>query len=118
MNIDVLGTKYEIIVKKLGEEEVFERLSVCGFCDEFNKEILVCDPASCEGWEHAEQKIIDIARKEIIRHEIIHAFLIESGLGAATTESSGGWAKNEEMIDWFAVQGLKIYTAWREAGAA
>jgi hypothetical protein len=28
-----------------------------------------------------------------------------------------GWAKNEEMVDWFALQGPKIYAAWKEAGA-
>jgi len=31
--------------------------------------------------------------------------------------SNGAWARNEEMIDWFALQGPKILKAWQEAGA-
>lgn len=45
--------------------------------------------------------------KKVMRHEIIHAYLFESGL----TECSGtvdSWAQNEEMVDWIAIQLPKI----------
>ncbi len=54
--------------------------------------------------------------KATLRHEIVHAFLGESGLSANSNESDA-WARNEEMVDWFALQGPKIYKAWQEAGA-
>ena len=46
------------------------------------------------------------------RHEIIHAFLCESGLAENST-----WAQEEEMVDWFAKQAPKLIKAWKEAGA-
>lgn len=42
-------------------------------------------------------------------HEIIHAFLFESGL-----HSNSEWAENEEMIDWFALQFDKIIDVARK----
>lgn len=42
-----------------------------------------------------------------MRHEIVHAYLFESGL----TECSGAvnsWAINEEMVDWIASQFPKM----------
>lgn len=54
--------------------------------------------------------------KKVKRHEIIHAFLFESGLSECSYKSDE-WAKNEEMVDWFAHQGLKLYKAWKEADA-
>ncbi len=50
-------------------------------------------------------------QEETLRHEIVHAFLYESGLN-----NSSDWARNEEIVDWIAVQGLKIVKAWKEAG--
>ena len=40
--------------------------------------------------------------KATLRHEIIHAFLFESGLQTCAFTIEGPWAENEEMIDWFA----------------
>lgn len=52
-------------------------------------------------------KNIKISRKcpfkeTTIRHELIHAFLYESGLNGST------WSDNEDMVDWFANQIPKI----------
>ena len=54
--------------------------------------------------------------KQTLRHEIVHAFLGESGL-SNNSNSIDAWARNEEVVDWFAIQGPKIYKAWQEAGA-
>lgn len=45
-------------------------------------------------------------------HEIVHAFFFESGLGGESD-----YAQNEELVDWIARQGPKLYRAWAEAGA-
>lgn len=50
------------------------------------------------------------------RHEIMHAFLYESGLDGQSCNVDC-WAKNEEMIDWFALQSKKIFKAFKKAGA-
>jgi hypothetical protein len=39
-----------------------------------------------------------------------------SGL-ADNSNGVDAWARNEEMVDWFAMQGPKIYKIWREVGA-
>ena len=46
------------------------------------------------------------------RHEIIHAFLFESGLA-----ENSEWAQNEEMVDFFAIQFPKLMEAFKNADA-
>jgi hypothetical protein len=33
------------------------------------------------------------------------------------SNGSDSWATNEEMVDWIAIQGPKIYSAWKDASA-
>lgn len=62
--------------------------------------------------EHPDNKAnLAEYRKSVIRHELIHAFLFESGLDACI------WAMNEEMIDWLALQFPKMRKAFEEADA-
>lgn len=117
MTVNILGTPYEIIVKKYNEDEAFERRSFAGYCDGYTKEIVICDMSTYKGWENEPKETVEIAEKEILRHEIVHAFFNESGLSANANAIEGSWAKNEEMIDWIALQGVKIYDAWKAVGA-
>ena len=117
MTVNILGTPYEIIVKKYDEEEAFERRHIAGFCDGYTKEIVVCDMHTYEGWEHDTENTIVECQKETTRHEIVHAFFYESGLWDSSLGIDNSWAKNEEMVDWIAIQGEKIYNAWKEADA-
>lgn len=116
MKINILGTEYEIIIKKYDEEESFERRGICGFCAGYTKEIVVCDMSTYPGWEHEDEKTIDIAQKLYTRHEIIHAFFFESGLAQNSTETDA-WAGNEEMVDWIALQFPKMLKAMAAAQA-
>lgn len=52
-------------------------------------------------------------QKENLRHEIIHAFLFESGLGFNLENSEFG--HEETMIDWLAIQFPKILEVFKEA---
>jgi hypothetical protein len=116
--VNILGTPYSLIVKKYDEDEEFERRGLAGYCNGCAKEIVVCDMATYKGWERESEGDVITAQKESTRHEMVHAFLNESGLGSDTMANGDiGWAKNEEMVDWFALQGPKIYAAWKEAGA-
>ena len=117
MIIDILGTPYEVIKKTFSDDPMFEKHCIQAYCDGLLHQIVYCDPATYKGWEKESAEYISIQEKLVLRHEIIHAFLNESGLQDAALEHNGGWAKNEEMIDWFAIQGPKIYTVWQEAGA-
>lgn len=117
MKISILGTEYTIEVKKYAEDEAFERLSIDGYCDGHIKKIVVCDMSTYKGWEHEPPETIEIAQNQTLRHEIVHAFFDESGLASSALGIDGPWAKNEEMVDWVALQGPKIYKAWQEVGA-
>ena len=117
MTVNVLGTEYSIIKKKYEEDEIFERRSLDGYCDGLTKKIVVCDMSTYKGWEYEEKDTIEAAQKETLRHEIVHAFLNESGLMDSAFNVDCAWSKNEEMVDWIALQGPKIYKAWGEVGA-
>lgn len=116
MKVNVLGTEYEIIVKKYDEDEIFEKRSFAGYCDGLAKEIVLCDMHTYKGWEDEPEKTIQICQKENLRHEIVHAFFNESGLQDNSFVFDGAWAKNEEMIDWLAIQIPKIHKAFQEVG--
>ncbi len=116
MRLNILGTEYTVTVKKYDGDEYFKRADCNGYCSQSLKEIVVCDMATYPGWEHETQDVVDIQKKLTLRHEITHAFFKESGLSYNSSHTDA-WARNEEMVDWFALQGPKIYKAWQEAGA-
>lgn len=107
--INVLGTEYTLMVCGESEEP---RLNGCdGLCDDTTKELLV------ESYgEHREdpccKKDLQVQTNKVKRHEIIHAFLFESGLA-----ENSQWAQNEEMVDFFAIQAPKLFVAFKAADA-
>lgn len=113
--INILGTPYKIIVKNYDEDEAFDRRSIDGYCDSYTKEIVVCNMKTYKGWEQEPKETCELCQENIIRHEIVHAFLAESGLSNSSSVIDGPWAKNEEMVDWIALQAEKIYNAWQNA---
>lgn len=117
MDVSISGTKYRIVKKKYNEDEAFNRLSIDGYCDGYQKLIVYCDMSTYPGWQHEPEKTVKLCEKHTLRHEIVHAFLNESGLSDNSLVSGNGWATNEEMVDWIASRGPLIYEAWREAGA-
>lgn len=109
MNVNVLGTVYSVTVSNDSKEP---RLNDCdGFCDETTKEIYADDYQSYSD-DLSAKRNLKLQTKKVIRHEIVHAFLFESGLAENSL-----WAKNEELVDWIAMQGPKIIKAWQEADA-
>lgn len=116
MKVNVLGTEYAVTVRKYAEDECFKQTQCNGYCSGLLKEIVLCDMSTYPGWENETQEARDVQTKETLRHEIVHAFFNESGL-ACSSSSTDAWARNEEMVDWIAIQGPKVYKAWMEAGA-
>lgn len=106
--VHILGTAYTI---KEQSENDNEMLKGCdGYCDWTTKEIVV--EREMYGTLGNMEKYI----RTVLRHEIVHAFLFESGL-AECSGDVGAWARSEAVVDWIARQGQKIYEAWKEAGA-
>lgn len=114
--VNVLGTVYAIERKKYDEEEAFERRGIDGYCDGMTKKIVVCNMDTYKGWEHETDETKRATERQALRHEIVHAFFAESGMMASAHCMSGAYCEDEEMVDWVAIQGQKIYKAWSDAG--
>ena len=109
--VNVLGTDYRIYFRSINDDETLE---ICdGYCDWTTKEIVIEVESEKEKGSLNDMKCYV---KKVLRHEIVHAFLFESGLAECSGETAE-WAKNEAMVDWIAHQGKKIYKAWEEAEA-
>lgn len=106
--VNILGTRWTIKEQSESENEALKGCD--GYCDWTTKEIVV------EREVTGTLGNMEVYIRKVLRHEIVHAFLLESGLHEASAPTDA-WATNEEMVDWFARQGQKIYQAWSEAGA-
>lgn len=100
MKIDILGTEYEILFQT--DQENIKLKDSNGLCEQYSKEIIIENPDVYNDEPMAVSNIKELTNK-VIRHEIIHAFLGESGL-----RNNSEWAQNEEMVDWLAIQFPKI----------
>lgn len=109
-SVNVLGVAYDIFYATKEEFRALE--TVDGYTDTSTRQIIIDDMSSVEGEPDAKGDL-DEYRKNVVRHEIIHAFLHESGL-AANSNSVESWATNEEMVDWFAIQWRKIQRAFEQ----
>ena len=109
LKVNVLGTEYKIEYKKREDDEQLEESD--GYCDTSSKLIVVEDMKL----EKGSKKDLKTYAKQVLRHEIIHAFLHESGLDNCSLVYSAGWAKSEEMVDWIALQSPKMLKAFKEA---
>lgn len=106
--IEILGATWTIVERSESEDS---RLSGCdGYCD-WTSRLIVVERERSGNLDDMERYI-----RKVKRHEIVHAFLYECGL-AESTLPAGAWAQNEEMVDWFAKMGERIYKAWESAGA-
>ena len=72
-----------------------------GECNKYEKVIRVL-PKSKMGSDHetTSQLSKELYYKNVLRHEIIHAFFFESGLDT--------YCNNEELVDWLAIQVPKM----------
>lgn len=115
--VNVLGTKYTIEVHKRSEDKLMQDINCDGYCSADNHKIVVADMTEKKSFSYFDESEAHEYFKKTLRHEIIHAFLNESGLRESTSGLEIAWAKNEEMVDWMAIQMPKIYKAFWSANA-
>lgn len=115
--VSVLGTLYSIETRAYADDPNFEKHGFAGYCDADLKRIVLLDLKTQEDWKEESDERICANTKMTLRHEIVHAFFNESGLQDNSGTFDGPWAQYEEMIDWWAIQGPKVYAAWKEADA-
>lgn len=108
MKVNILGSHYDIKEKSADKDA---RLNDCdGYCDWTIHAIVI------RRERDGNLNDMDEYIKKVKRHEIVHAFMFECGL-AHSSFSTDAWAVNEEMVDWIAWNGAKIYKAWQDANA-
>lgn len=100
MTVNVLGTKYTIKESNKVADQNLENND--GYCDCSIKTIVI------NTFQDSPMSLGDLEsyRKQVIRHELIHAFLFESGLDVSS------WGRNEEIVDWIAIQFPKLIDAF------
>lgn len=105
MKVDILGTTYEIIVDT---SDYLNSANADGTDRHYSKTILVRD---LDGYLDSNATVAEkeARRKEVIRHEIIHAFFGEAGLP--------GYSSDELLVCWLAEQLPKIHKAFLDTGA-
>ena len=108
--VNILGSEWSV---KFGSKKEYPNLTnVDGYTDLSIREIVVDDMEASQGQIGAKADL-ESYQKQVARHEIIHAFLLESGLDS-NSNSADSWAVNEEMVDWFAIQSPKIFKVFNE----
>ena len=112
--INVLGTTYKVYLNVPSTKDPHLE-GLFGYTSFHDKKIVVADVRTIPGWEsEADEGVQDIFA-QTVRHEVIHAFLAESGL-TGSSNPTNCWAMNEEMVDWFAIQIPKLMKTFAELG--
>lgn len=94
----------------VSELEDTELADCDGYIDRSTKKIIIArEPPECE------LKDFNAYRKVVARHELIHAFLYESGLDANSVwQLQKGESHPEQMVEWLAMQFPKMLKVFQE----
>lgn len=107
--VSILGTEYKIETHKVSADEHMLKNNFMGYCWYDEKLIVIPDTTEKEYFMFAD----DVAEKnyinKVLRHEVVHALLYESGLAECCE-----WANNEMIIDWIALQCPKMMDIFKQ----
>lgn len=103
----IQGEEWTIKYKTMQEDPNLQNCN--GYTDHTIRTIIV------EDLQEEQDSLKDLVSytKRVTRHELIHAFLDESGL-----RQCSDWARNEEMVDFFATQYPKLMKIFNELEVA
>lgn len=99
--VNILGTEYKIVLKELKDSDVD------GFTDYTEKAIVIRSD------NYNEVGNFEWLQKKQLRHELIHAFMAESGL-QANWEHVQKFGHDETTVDWIAIQSPKMFKVFQE----
>ena len=107
VKINVLGTTYIVGASRTNEDN--NLVNTDAYCDHSTKRIVInndyVDGATIGNPEYY--------MKKVLRHEIVHAFMYESGLDVCATFDDTHF---EQMVDWIAIQHEKMHAIYEELG--
>ena len=102
--VDVLGTAYTIEHRKAIDDP--KLINAGGYCDH-SIALIVIDAESHEDDPDVIHDM-DVWKRKALRHELVHAFLFESGLH--------DYSNDETLVDWIAAQMPKLADAMAALG--
>lgn len=105
--INILGTEYT--VEESDETQDIKLEGKDGYCDTSVKKCVV-ERFLDKSVHNVED--IEMKKRMILRHELMHAIFYESGL------DNQSFAGDETLVDWFAIQFPKIAKIFLECGCA
>ena len=108
MKLNVLGTEWDVEYKDPDEDSILQN-GLGGYADPSASLIVIAT-------KRKDDNVLDFKeiQRRALRHEIIHAFLYESGLGSDFSHPNYG--HEETMVDWIALQFPKLQKAFEKAG--
>lgn len=113
--VTILGMEYRIEIHKIAEDKILSDNSYAGYCCSDKPLIVIADLDDEVHFAFEEESEKDAYFKATLRHEIIHAFLNESGL-KDNFEHANRMGHEETMIDWIALQFPKILKVYQQLG--
>lgn len=109
-NVSILGENWSIEFRSQDADK--NLIDNDGYTDSSLRLIVIDNMESCKDNPGCKGNLT-IYQNKVLRHEIIHAFMAESGLDG-NGNSCDCWELNEEMVDWFAIQAPKIFKVFKE----
>lgn len=107
--VSILGTEYTVETQSVDKNP---KLADCSaYCDQYSKKIVLSDLTNEQTEIMCVENVANL-KKQILIHEVVHAYFGESGL-----RSCSEYAENEELVDWIAIQFPKILQTCQELGA-
>ena len=103
--VNILGATYSIEYKTIAEDNMLE--NVDGYCDYTDRKIVI------KSENNNNLGDFERLKRKSLRHEIIHAFLSESGL-QANFQHCEKFGHDETMVDWFAIQFPRIAEVYKK----
>lgn len=98
--VNILGQPWRVKICSIATEPRLKTMS--GFTDHTSHFIGITDPAEKDTNLDNPVEMV----KDIMRHEIVHAYMYESGLGDSWEHNYG---QDETIVDWIALQFNKMW---------
>lgn len=114
--VNILGKDYKLEIHQYKEDRRLHENKWSAYCCSDIPLIVLADFDDFDNFSFLGEEEKDAYAKECLRHEIVHAFLNESGLKDCTNGAEN-WAGNEEMVDWIAIQFPKMLEVFEKVGA-
>lgn len=100
--VDILGTRWAVVSENFGNKD-FDGLT------DFTTRTIKVRNDNVQEFDNFKELY-----KRTVRHEVLHAFMIESGLDSNFNHPEYG--HDETFVDWVAIQFPKILVAYSKLG--